>query len=343
MLDTIRLTFQNVSPDALKQRKDGELWMLQSTEDGTLNRHQVIQRLNVTEDGKAYNGTLAVTYDHKQRFLNIGVSSLPALLHGTSFEVLNKKDMQRVGEELSSRVQPFVDIDMNDGVFTRLDNSLLYTMDKQPQVYIALLDEMTRDAQFRMKKTYHQNETLQFRNRQRTIGFYDKYQKNRHNAVEMRFLQACDVDQKKNALRYEIQNKHAKTVRHLFGRDIALKDIHEDFFAERLHRQRVEMFDKHFRFVIGERKATLEDFLNTSIFMKTRHRRSALDKALWYIAIEKDFITLEEVRKIMKLSGFSRSAIHRRMKDFEALTSHDIQKTELYGELKTKIQETFAA
>ena len=343
MLDTINLTFQNTSPDALKQRTDGELWTLQALEDGTLQRQQVIQRLNKTPDGKEYNGTLGITYDYKQQFLNVGVSSLPALIHGTSFEVLSLEDMKRITPELEARVSPYVDIDISTGVFTRIDNSTLFSMHEAPSKYIALLDELTRNSQFRMKKTYHQNETLQFRNKQWCIGFYDKYQKNRHNAVEMRFLQTHDMSGKQNALRYEIQNKKAKSIRQHFGKDIRPEDLTTDFFIHRLHQQRVKLFNKHFQLLTSERQAKLEDFINTLAFMKDRHQRSAMDKALWCICLEKQFITMEEMRKVMELLGYPRQTVHRRMKMFAELMSHDIDKTSLFNELKDKIEDTIAA
>ncbi len=343
MLDTIRLTFQGIKPEALISQKDGERWTFNTTEDGEIERQRTIQRLNVSEDKKTYNGTLAIMYEYKKSYLNVEVSSLPALIHGTSFEVLTTEDLKRLTHVLEERVHPYVDVDINTGIFTRLDNSLLYSMERSPGTYISLLDELTRDSQYRMKKTLYQHETIQFHNKQMTLGFYDKFQKNRHNAVEMRFLQACDNAGKQNALRYEIQNKNAKTIRNTFGQDVTLQDVTKDFFIHRLHEQRKKLFNKHFQFHAGERKATLEDFLNTSIFMKERHTRNVMDKALWYIALEKGFITLDETRKIMELSGFTRQAVYKRMKGFKELLSYDIEKSELYDELKHKIENTFAA
>jgi len=343
MLDTIRLTFQNTTPDALKQRNDGELWTLQTLEDGSLQKQYVIQRLNVTDDGKAYNGTFAISYDYRQNFMNVGVSSLPAMLHGTSFAVLTSDDMKRIAPELQARITPYVDIDINNGVFTRLDNSTLFDMNEAPSRYIGLLDELTRNSQHRMKKTYYQGESVQFRNKQRCIGFYDKYAKNRHNAVEMRFLQTHDVDGKQNALRYEIQNKHGKTVRQLFGKDIHLDDLTTDFFIQRLHRQRINMFNKHFQLAAGDIRTKLEDWYKTYTFMQTKYQRFSMDKALWYIALEKDFVSLDMIEKIMLVSGASRQSIHKRMKQLRELVAHDVEKSTLFHELKEKIEDTIAA
>ncbi len=72
--------------------------------------------------------------------------------------------------------------------------------------------------------------------------------------------------------------------------------------------------------------------------MKARHKRSALDKTLWYIALKKNFLSLSEVRAIMHAAGYERSAVYRRMKSLTELLEHDINKTELYEQLKNKIE-----
>ena len=336
MLDTVRITLQNVGEDALRHRTDGELWSFNTLEDGTLQNARLIHRLNASDDGKAYNGTVGLEYDFAHRYLNVSVSSVPAMLYGTSFETVKQDDLSKVGDALNAEVEPFLNADLNDGTFTRLDNSTLYAMKHEPSKYIALLDDLTRDKQYTLKKKYFQGETLELYNGRRTIGLYDKYAKNAKNKVEMQYLRSIESD-KTNALRYEIQNKNAPAIRQAFGQDVTLKHLASEDFRRRLLQQRLNEFNKHFRFSTEERKATLEDFLNTSIFMKAKHKRTALDKTLWYLVIQKDFMTLKEVRKVMTASGYSRQAIYRRMKALEEVTSYDVERLNLYEELKSKV------
>lgn len=336
MLDTIRLTLQNVGDDALKRRTDGELWTFNTLEDGTLQNARLIHRLNASKDGKAYNGTVGLEYNYAHRYLNVSVSSLPAMFYGTSFETLKQEDLSKVGDTLNEVVSPFLNVDLNAGTFTRLDNSTLYEMQDEPSKYIILLDDLTRDKQYTLKKKYFQGETLELYNGRRTVGVYDKFAKNAKNKVEMQYLRSIQSD-KTNALRYEIQNKNAPAIRQAYGQDVTLKHLASEDFKRRLFEQRLNEFTKHFRFSTDERKATLEDFLNTSIYMKAKHKRTALDKTLWYLAIQKEFMTLEEVRKVMQASGYSRSAIHRRMKALQDVTSYDFERSKMFEELRNKV------
>jgi hypothetical protein len=124
---------------------------------------------------------------------------------------------------------------------------------------------------------------------------------------------------------------------------LTLQQLDTDYIHEALLKQRIKEFNRHFKYTIGEHKITLEDFFNTSLFMKAKHKRTALDKTLWLIALQKNFITLSELKAIMHASGYSRQAIYRRMNAMKDLLQYDVDKTELYHELKTKIENEKAA
>lgn len=344
MLDTLKLTLQNASSDMLKQH---ESWQLHTSSDAELKKQDATVFLNKTldEDKKRthYNGTIRVDYSHDKRFMNVTVSSLPALMYGTSFEVLKYADMSRIEDAIQAQICDMVDVDLKQAIVTRVDNSTLYTMNEDVAQYIMLLDDISRDEQHRMTKKYFQRETLEFYNRQRTIAFYDKYAKNIKNANEASYTQQNGTRHKE--LRFEIQNKKATSIRHAFKlqQNLTLRTLQEDYFIQALMTQRKKEFDRHFHFTEEARKITLEDFFTTALFMKAKNKRTALDRTLWLIALQRNFISQEEVRKIMYAAGFSRYQIYRRMKTFEELTSHDIQRTELYEELKSKIHNELAA
>lgn len=331
MLDTTQLTLQGIRPTDIKNH---ERWQFKTSSDGEMLQQQAIVRMNETPDG--YIGTFAVTYDAKNNYLNLSVSSLPALIHGTSFETLQASDMPRIGQALQDCITPYAHVDVSDMIFTRIDNSTLYTMQQAAGTYIALLDDITRSAQYRHNKTYYQGETIQMRCNKRTIGFYDKVAKNKLNKLELKRLKALPITNT-NLLRYEIQNKSSKSIRDAFLTDVQIHHLTTDEFVHALHEQRKKEFDKHFKFVIGEKKTDCETLLNTIMHMKTQNKRNALDAALWHHAIEQGIYTLDDIRKVMEISGYSRQAIHKRMKTLKELAAYDVNKTELLHELKRHI------
>ncbi len=343
MLDTIKLSLQDVSPDVLKQH---ERFQMVTSSDGEVIRQQAIERLNETPavdvfgvelKKQVYNGTLSITYDYKHRFLNVGCSSLPALLYGTSFATLSRHDTQKASELLQSYVSNYVDVDVNTMFFTRLDNSTIYTMQHTPAQYICMLDNITRTKQYRHQKQYYEGETLQFRNRQRTIAVYDKYLKNRNNQVEMQHMKTSDKVFT-NSLRYEIQHKKASEIRKVFKKDyLKLPDIKTDAFIQTLLRERLHQFTKHFRFVTGEQKEKLETLINIFAHMETtRTKQTALNDTAMYLLLKTH--GLDAVKKLMEIANFSRQAIHKRMQSLRELEALEAPKRELYNELHQKIK-----
>jgi hypothetical protein len=338
MLDTLKLYDEHVATEALKQHED---WRTEVTSDGEAVKQHATVFLNAVKDAKdklLYNGTIRLEYSHQKKYFAVSLSSAPALLYGTSFKTVQRSDLSRLQDALQQQVCKFADIDINTSLITRLDNSVVYSMNALSSKYINLLDELTRNRQQHAQKKYFENETIEFYNRLRTIGFYDKHAKNSKNALESTYIQDNYVQS--NELRYEIQNKKSRSIKHAFKLTdgLTLKQLDTDYIEEALYKQRIKEFNKHFKFTIGEHKITLEDFFNTSVFMKTAHKRTALDKTLWLIALKKNFISLSEVRAIMHASGYSKQAVYRRMKSFKELLEHDIDKTELYDELKAKIE-----
>ena len=338
MLDTLKMYAENTSEEALKQHQD---WQMLLSSDGELVKQHATVFLNAVKDDKDklhYNGTIRLEYNCQKRFLNIGLSSAPALLFGTSLKTLQREDLTRLQDSLQHHVNSFADIDVSKISITRLDNSTLYSMNALAGKYIMLLDEITRNRQQHAQKKYFEAETIEFYNRLRTVGFYDKHAKNVKNALESTYIQENNV--KSNELRFEIQNKKSRSIKHAFKltEALTLKQLDTDYMQEALQKQRIKEFYKHFKFTIGEQKIRLEDFLNTSIFMKTQHKRTALDKTLWLIALQKNFIDLSTLKAIMYASGYTKQSVYRRMKSLTELLEHDIDKTELYNELKAKIE-----
>jgi hypothetical protein len=280
-----------------------------------------------------YNGTIGLNYDCKNRFLNIQCSSVPALLYGTSFKTVGIEDLTKISDAIQQQVNDYVKLDCNQMVITRLDNSLLYDMNDSPANYIGLLDSITRDNQFRYNKTYYQLKTIQLRNKQKCIGFYDKFEKNRLNKLEMLYIQSTsDVTQ--NKLRYEIQNKSAKALKTVTNTDYTiLSQVNSDQFITALHRQRITEFEKHFKYD----SSSFQTLKNIHSTMKEKKKRYAINDTVWYLMLKSNMVTLEDIRKLMQTENYSRQAIHKRLKELAILQSTDIEKANLLGELHQKI------
>ncbi len=342
MLDTCKLTRQEARPEMLKQH---ERWQYKTDSDGNILQQQAIIRLNETpavdtfgnKQKQYYNGTIGIGFDFTSNFLNLHVSSLPALFYGSSFETLTTEDLRHVGERLACYLNEYTTLDIQDMKFCRLDNSAVYEMQKPVKNYIALLDDITRHSQFRLKKTYYQNETLQLRNNARLVGFYDKTERNKLNKVELEYLRRL-ADKKENALRYELQLRNMKAIRSAFKQDLTVDDLYVDKTIEMLYRQRKDAFNRHFRLTIGERKAKLQDLYTATQHMKDMKKKKPLDAAVWYVLLQQGTFTLEELEKIMLCANYTRQGIHQRLKALKELQAHNIEKTELFHELKAKVE-----
>lgn len=332
MLDTLRITFNNKHDNCLRNND----WTQVISSSGELQKQFAILKLNCKKDTdtekETYVGTLKIEYSHTNQYLNLSVSSLPALLYGTSYKTISHEDTKRIPEALYKEIEPYVKTDFKTGIITRLDNSVIYNMNSSVANYILLLNSITRTKQFHCVKKYYEAESVELFNRLRTVAFYDKFKKNQHNTSEQNIVSPG------NLLRYEVQNKCLKSVKKVFGKELNVYDLQTEQTADLLHKQRLTEFQKHFRFKHEQDKIRLQDFLNTQLFMKTKHKRFALEKTMWFIALQKGIISIEELRVIMQISGYSRQYIYKKIEQLNQLLASDVKKTELYTELKTKIE-----
>ncbi len=330
MLDTIRITFNNQTNSCLKVND----WQQVINSSGELQKQFAIIKLNHKKDTEkeTYVGTLKIEYSNLFQYLNVSVSSLPALLHGTSYKTISHEDTKRIPEALSKEIEPYINTDFKTGIITRLDNSVIYNMNSSVANYILLLNSITRTKQFHCVKKYYEAETIELFNKFRTIAFYDKAKKNQHNTSEQ------NINCPGNLLRYEVQNKCLKSIKKVFGKELNVYDLQTEETANWLYKQRITEFQKHFRFKDEPDKLRLQDFLNTQLFMKNKHKRFALEKTMWFIALQKGMISIDELRVIMQISGYSRQYIYKKINQLNELLSSDFKKTELYSELKTKIE-----
>lgn len=338
MLDTLRLNFENIDIDRIKQHNSFR--SLYNSE-GTLVSQNATVYLNETideNDKKLYNGTIRIDYSAERKYLNVGLSSAPVLLFGSSFKTLQRKDISPLAEQLQQHLNSFVDADITKATVSRLDNSTLYRMNAPVINYISLLNELSQAKQHHCSKKYFEGETIEFYNRQRTTGFYDKYAKNKQNELESKLIQTESITD--NELRYEIQNKKSASIKKAFGlnKRLTLLDIDTDYIEEKLHRQRITEFEKHFKFQHTSKQFNSEDFINILQHMNKKHSRTAYFKTLEYMCIENGYITPEIIKAGLSASGYTRQAINKRMNSLKKIMQYDIDKTELYEELSQRIK-----
>lgn len=337
MIDTLRIHSENVSIDRIKEHasfnsvynKDKELISLHATE--------YLNETNNTKDKKLYNGTVRFDYSAEKKYLNIGLSSASAFLYGTSFKTVERNDIQRLIEQLQHLANNFVEIDIANATVSRLDNSTLYSMNRPVNNYISLLNELSHTKQFHCSKKYYEGETIEFFNKQRTIGFYDKYAKNIQNELESKLISSQNLTN--NELRYEIQNKKSSAIKKAFGLKNSLKlyEIDSDYLEEKLYKQRITEFKKHFK-LQHYKEFNSEDLINTISYMRKKHKRTAYYKALEYLCLKEGYITSETVKEGLSASGHSRQSISKRINNLKEMLQYDINKTELYEELTSKIK-----
>lgn len=332
-MDTVRLTLQGLKPDVIRQGVGEREWRITSERGKPVN-YKVIIPLN--EDGGKHNGTVGVTYDPEKMYLNVHVSSIPTMVHGTSLERIRWEQVPGMIDTLNSIVEPYIHTHINGFMVTRYDNSTLYKVIETPPEYIICLDAITRTKQLRYHKSYYQGQYLQFRNNTRTVGFYDKIGKAVMNEIEREKLyKDGEIKRLPDLLRYEIQNKTGKAVKAINGRPLCFDDLKSEQVAQAFINQRKKMFDQ--LFIFNAHTKTLLSTMDTWQHIQQINPRSATGDTATKIALEQGWMTPELIRGLMEAAGGSRQGINKAAKKLNSLIGMNIPKRELYQELKTAI------
>lgn len=334
-MDTLRMTLPNVSPDVLITGKGAQQWNLNVTETGEVSNQHVTLFLNQKPETGAYNGTIRIEYDHQHRYLNVSVSSVPAMLYGTSLQRVTFDDIQTLSDVINEYIAPYTYLTVNSAMVTRYDSDTLWHMLAPAGVYIVLLDQITRNKQYHANKTYYQPELIQFRTKTRTVGLYDKYGKNIKNEVERDQIHRLDdAEGKDNLLRYEVQHKNSKAIRQVIKQPITLDDVKQEQIQLLFLEQRKQIFNK--LFPMTDDVKHIENTINTFEGMKTRGSRTQFNDTILMFALQNG-LSPELMEAMMKLGGYSRQAVNSRRKQMAKVISRNVNNRELYSELKGKI------
>ena len=334
MFDTIRLTLGGVKPDLLNLSTGWN--MTTDTGTGEEKRVQKIILLNEADGGKAYNGTIGLTYDYAGQYLNVQCSSLPAMLYGTSLKGLTYEDIPEAEDKLQSIIAPsfYADI-VGQAQITRIDNSTVWGVKRRVSDYIGVLDEITPQRQRRSDKKVYDGETIRFDNNSTSVGFYDKVAneeaKRRAHGVDLMAAES-------NYLRFEIQHKRIQSIRTAYklekGQYMTMADLHSEEVAKKTLELRRKTFDRFFP--LDEATAYARCF-NQFEAIGNMFRTNKGFASVAFFALKTGKMTKQQVVKIAEATGMSRQALSAFRKKIDLIQSIHTDNADIYGEVKQLI------
>ena len=101
MIDTGRITKGSCIEGKNFKIRDLDAWDLVKR-GGDLVRAKKVVKLNETIEGD-YNGTVGITYNNQGNFLNVQVSSIPVMVHGSSMKEISVNELDLAEEARSFR------------------------------------------------------------------------------------------------------------------------------------------------------------------------------------------------------------------------------------------------
>lgn len=332
MFDTLRITAGAFKQDRLHLETFCSLNVDPRT--GENRQAQAIIRRNEVNGSDSYNGTVGITYNFRQGYLNVQASSLPALLYGTSLKPLAREDIPKALEVLQEVITPYADIDIRaEGIITRLDNSSVYGVQRKVKDYIGVLDGITPQKRMHSDKKVYEGETIRYDNNSRTIGFYDKLEK-----VKQR-EHGIDARSEGNWLRYEIQYKKADAIRSAYGlgngQFLTVPDLYNEEVAQKTLRLRQDTFTKFFPMDINNALARHFGQLD---HIATMYKTNKGSMGTVFVLLKSGRLTTREAVQIGEAMGMSRqslSAWRKRLQQLEALHTDNV---DLYEEVRSLIR-----
>lgn len=327
MIDTLRLTGVGIDQDQLINIEDWEV----TYKYDNLKQAKKIILLNQDHEAKYHNGTIGLTF--YPGYFNIQISSVPAMIYGTSQKNLSFNDLSKIEEWILNEVNAYIDLQSFNGfTVTRVDNSSVFIMSELTSKYIEFLDGITPAQQGHYYKKHFNSETIEFFNDTRKIGFYDTVAKNKRNKIEMSFINQENIS---NLLRYEIQNKNTRAIKDYFKQVLKIDELNKEWFITMMLKQRKEYFSKYFNFSLSSEIQSFVCNQKALQYMRSKYKRNTIYKWLAYLTL-KNGLSLREIEQIMKIENYSVQYIHRTLNDLKSIQM-DVAKAKLYEELKQKI------
>jgi hypothetical protein len=326
-MDTLRLTSQgNITP-----LYEHDRWIDRVQRNGERIGQFVLIKLNEDAEGN-YIGTLRIDVDIQNGYANIGISSIPALLFGTSSQVPTQSDMARLDQSIYDYVEPYIDYDPRNFMVSRLDDGRILETAHPPEQYVndiaSTLPMKVRQRQVTKYPNYirvssnHFAWSLydKFARLEQVEGHKDKGKKCTENTLQL--------SENTNLLRNEIQYRNSNQIANNFTKGLTTKHLTEDWFHEKMHQNRIKYFNQIYKATkCMIPQTTIADFIR-------KHGTSAL---LDYLALTEGLISVEGILAGMKAAGMTQQAINKRRKYYAELLAMHPSRMGLIDELRTLI------
>jgi len=331
--DTVKIWSPNVRADQIKNPgKYRYTGVLDDVVNGEPEKIQRILYLDQTyrecEPG-THLSTVGITYSFRDNYTVVTCPSAPALTYGDPMKVLSPDDIPRFQNTLQNVVSEYLDADLRTFDVTRLDSSTVYDMSEDVHTYIDMFNVMTRNSQMRMRKKSYDGETVQFFNKSQSFGFYDKTAKEefRHDLVS----------DGRNRLRCEMQMKQRRSLRRYIGR-LTFGELANDRTVQSAVKVRSERFYRLFPFDSAKAKE-YQIALDMYKAIKQEKGRNVVELLALSELIRRGIWTPDDITAMMRAAGDHRTTIYRKQQKMNDLMSMRADVSDLYDELKTKIDE----
>ena len=260
----------------------------------------------------------------------IDIPSPSALMGGELGRSLLSDTIPSFIDQVKTIVNRHVQCDVGTFSVSRLDTSTIFQMSEPVSAYIGLFNAITNQKKGHSEKKYYGDETIQFFNKSRSVGFYDKG------------AQQNVIKEGLNLLRYEIQSKKRESVKSVYG-GIEFNDLNKESIIAKGIQERANAFDKFFPFtVVG----SLRDYTNNyNLFrmMKDESKRNHVANFMKVVALKSGGITIDQIDSFMRLEGYTPQYIARHTKMLREIEAMWIDPKDLYNDVYQLIQNDIKA
>ena len=324
MIDTVRVFTPNFS---LRKDNRFELMQVRSHATGELKRERLFCNLG------------HFNMDIRDEFLYVS-TSIPKLLHGSSFFEVREDDVTRAVETVESKLSSagvsISDNELNDFSFSRLDVCRNLEVEHYIPEYLLLLNDFTFT---RRAKREIDRETLSFRNRSQDFSLYNKIRELKQDRETPLELFEKLMSERENILRVESRMKRAQVVKSELLPGLKFTSA---FNTELCKRKLLKDFDT---LVPSPDKQIDFDFRANSELLKfiaSKRKRGVFKEFVATKGAERfleDFrFDFPKVREFLETHYKRRQtfSILRELKEYQSLILEH-QERDLLGELRSKI------
>lgn len=290
----------------------------------TLKDGYLVRSKNIIHPSK--DATIGITYDHVRQSVLVEIPSLPKL-YGKDLTIVAPHDVQNAIDAIVEAISPYVDINPERAVCSRIDPSTAFWMENDARQYIDLLHNCTTNKVGHSHKNVYDGETVVMRNKSTSIGFYDKGLKE-HAQHPVNGLLRCEA----KLMNTRTVAKSLTDKNHLY-----LSELASGHTIRKAIELRSRMTSKYFKLDQAKMKQ-YQDELDFMSAMRSDGKRNAVLKTIVRAALRQDPTLINRIKSQMDAANFTRQAIHRQVSQLNDLQLSAIDARSLYDELLDHIQ-----